>query len=73
MVPVLRVRCLDDLTQYFHSFLIGGAGSFVVTADDFEDFHYAMEIKLHREINGPSLGQSTVPQIVTVDEAAANG
>lgn len=47
----------DDLTEYFYSFLIGGAGSFVVTANDFEDFQDAMEIKLHREISGPTLGQ----------------
>ena len=48
---------LDDLTQYFYSFLIGGQGAFVVTASDFDDFHDAMEIKLHREISGGSFAR----------------
>ena len=43
-----------DLTQYFYRVVIGGAGAFVETADDFPVFEKAMERKLYREINGPS-------------------
>ncbi len=42
----------DDLTNYFHQFIIGGNGAFVITADDFEDFERAMKIKLLKEISG---------------------
>lgn len=42
----------DDLTDYFGASLIGGAGAFVVTANNHEDFGKAMQIKLFREING---------------------
>jgi len=42
----------NDLTGYFRRNLIGGAGAFVVTADEFEDFSAAMRIKLLREIKG---------------------
>ncbi len=44
----------DDLTRYFYQYLVAGPGAFVVTADEFEDFHEAMQIKLLREISGPS-------------------
>lgn len=43
-----------DLTQYFYRVVIGGAGAFVETADDFPVFEKAMEMKLYREISGPS-------------------
>ncbi len=42
----------DDLSDYFSAWLIGGAGAFVVTVDDHEDFGKAMRTKLLREING---------------------
>ncbi len=64
---------LDDLTQYFYSFLIGGTGSFVVTASDFDTFHEAMEIKLHREINGPIFGQGPQPDIAIVKALGQKG
>lgn len=41
-----------DLTPYFERYVAGGPGSFVITADGFEDFTRAMEIKLLREISG---------------------
>jgi hypothetical protein len=62
----------DDLTEYFFSYLIGGAGSFVVTANDFEDFQDAMEIKLHREISGPILGQ-LAPMILSAPRQRRQG
>lgn len=46
-----------DLTQYFYRVVIGGAGAFVETADDFPVFEKAMERKLYREISGPSFAQ----------------
>jgi len=42
----------NDLTTYFYSYVIGGPQAFVATADDFEDFTDAMQIKLLREISG---------------------
>lgn len=41
-----------DLTDYFYARVIGGKRSFVVTANDWEDFGRAMQIKLLREISG---------------------
>lgn len=46
-----------DLTQYFYRVVIGGAGAFVETADDFPVFAKAMEMKLYREISGPSVAE----------------
>ena len=43
-----------DLTQYFYRVVIGGEGAFVETASDFPVFTKAMELKLYREISGPS-------------------
>ncbi len=43
-----------DLTRYFNRVVIGGAGAFVETADDFPVFAKAIERKLYREISGPS-------------------
>ncbi len=39
----------DDLTGYFWENVITGEGSFVVTADGFEDYGAKMRIKLRRE------------------------
>lgn len=47
----------DDLTTYFHRFLIGGPAAFVITAEEFEDFSDAMRRKLHREITGPEVSR----------------
>ena len=41
-----------DLTPYFERYVVGGPSAFVITADGFEDFTRAMEIKLLREISG---------------------
>jgi Ca-activated chloride channel family protein len=49
----------NDLTSYFHRYLITGPGSFVVTAAEFEDFHEAMQIKLLREISGAVFSENT--------------
>ena len=40
------------LDQYFQEFVIGGPGSFMVPADDFDSFHSAVLRKLIREISG---------------------
>lgn len=44
----------DDLpiTDYYRRHLIGGPSAFVITAEGFEDFAKAMEMKLYREIAG---------------------
>ncbi len=42
-----------DLVGYYHANVIGGAGSFVVAADNYEDFAEAMRRKLLREILPP--------------------
>ncbi|SLN10546.1 von Willebrand factor type A domain protein [Roseovarius albus] len=49
----------NDLTSYFYRNVIGGTGAFVVTASGFEDFSEAMQIKLHREIEGASYATLT--------------
>lgn len=48
----------DDLTSYFYSYLIGGPNAFVITADEFDDFYEAMQIKLYREIRGALYSQN---------------
>lgn len=40
------------LDQYFHDSVIGGAGAFVIAAEDFESFGNAVRRKLIREIAG---------------------
>ena len=48
------------LSLYFHRHVIAGPQSFVITADDHDDFGIAMRKKLFREINGASF--SAAPQ-----------
>ena len=50
----------DDrgLTSYFYREVIGGKNAFVVTADDFDDFGTAMQVKLYREISGTALSDA---------------
>ncbi|MGI9525373.1 MAG: DUF1194 domain-containing protein [Hyphomicrobiaceae bacterium] len=43
----------DELLAYFRRQVIGGAGSFVISADQFEDYPSAMRRKLLREILPP--------------------
>ncbi len=55
VINALAVEELNNnLTSYFYRYLVAGPGAFVVIADEFEDFHMAMQIKLLREISGPS-------------------
>jgi Protein of unknown function (DUF1194) len=42
-----------DLVEYYHANVIGGAGSFVMSANVYEDFAQAMRRKLLREILPP--------------------
>ena len=63
VINALAVEELNnDLTRYFYRYLVAGPGAFVVTADEFEDFHLAMQIKLLREISGPSFSGGPVRQ-----------
>ena len=49
-LPIEELK--GNLTRYFKNNVIGGPGSFVVTAEDFDDFRRAMRLKLLREISG---------------------
>ena len=42
-----------DLRDHYTNHVIGGPGSFMMTAKDFEDFRIAIRAKLVREITGP--------------------
>ncbi len=42
-----------DLRQHYSNHVIGGPGSFMMTAKNFEDFRVAIRAKLVREITGP--------------------
>ena len=41
----------DGLAAYYRLNVTGGPGSFVISADDFEDFAKAMKRKLGRELS----------------------
>lgn len=43
------------LNHYFEKYIIGGYGSFVIVANDYDDFQKAIYRKLLREIIGPRL------------------
>ena len=47
-----------DLETYYRDHVIGGAGSFVITAVDYVDFARAIKIKLLREILGAIVSQA---------------
>ncbi len=40
------------ITRYYSQHVIGGPNAFVITAEDFDDFARAMEMKLYREVAG---------------------
>ncbi len=42
-----------DLREHYANHVIGGPGSFMMTAKDFDDFRTAIRAKLVREITGP--------------------
>ena len=44
-----------DLDQYYRETVVGGAGAFLIVADDYEDFVSAIRRKLIREIGGPAV------------------
>ncbi len=46
-----------DLTAYYQAWVVGGPGSFLLTADDFTDFAVAMKRKLYFEIVGPAIAR----------------
>jgi hypothetical protein len=50
-----------SLTDYYENFVIGGEGSFVLTAATFEDFEAAMLRKLQIEISGGDPTEVPVP------------
>ena len=46
-----------DLDRYYLAGVVGGPGSFLVTAEDYEAFARAIERKLYFEITGPPLSE----------------
>lgn len=44
-----------DLTRYYLAGVVGGPGSFLLTAVDFDDFAESMRRKLYFEIVGPPI------------------
>ena len=46
-----------DLTAYYQAWVVGGPGSFLLTADDFTDFAVSMKRKLYFEIVGPAIAR----------------
>ncbi len=56
------------LAAYYRAHVTGGPGSFVISANDFEDFARAMKRKLGREL---TVQLSTVPSPTTDDRHAA--
>lgn len=44
-----------DLAGYYLAWVVGGPGSFLLTADDYNDFIEAIRRKLHMEIVGPPI------------------
>ncbi|WP_420347454.1 DUF1194 domain-containing protein [Pelagibius sp.] len=47
-----------DLASYYQAWVVGGPGSFLLTADDFADFAVSMKRKLYFEIVGPAIAHS---------------
>ena len=58
-----------DLTRYYLAGVVGGPGSFLLTAVDFEDFAESMRRKLYFEIVGPPI--SAVPRKKLIGEPAS--
>jgi hypothetical protein len=50
-----------DVREHYANHVIGGAGAFMMTADDFSDFAAAIRRKLVREIAGPATAELSVP------------
>ncbi len=53
---------LPHLDRYVRKYLIGGAGSFVMVARDYDDFAAAMTRKLLREIDSAPLARRQAPR-----------
>lgn len=53
----LNPNRMGALTNYYNARVIKGPGTFVETADDFEDFGEAMRRKLIRELNSLVIGE----------------
>ena len=53
-LPILNE--IPDLAEYFKTHIMGGSGSFIQVAKDYEDFSHAIKVKLAREIKGHWFG-----------------
>ncbi len=50
-----------DLDSYYREAVVGGPGSFLMIADDYQDFVTAIRRKLVREIGGPAIASRLSP------------
>jgi hypothetical protein len=50
---------IPDLTEYYRDNVLVGAGSFVLPADDFQDYARAIKKKLLRELSPAVIGQKS--------------
>ncbi len=61
-----------DLARYYVAGVVGGPGSFLITADDFQDFAVAMRRKLYFEIVGPPIVEAPPESDGPVTPAASS-
>lgn len=59
-----------QLTDYYQAWVVGGPGSFLLTADDFDDFAVAMQRKLHFEISGAPIAAAPGSGLYAQDQSA---
>ena len=55
-LPLDHELLFDRLSTWYREMVIQGPGSFVIVAEDFEDFARAMRLKLLRELMPPLMG-----------------
>lgn len=58
-----------ELTDYYRAWVVGGAGSFLLTADDFDDFAEAMQRKLLFEISGAPIAAAPGTGLYAQDQS----
>ena len=59
-----------ELTDYYQAWVVGGPGSFLLTANDFDDFAVAMQRKLHFEISGAPIAAAPGSGLYAQDQSA---
>ena len=65
-ITVNGVAILNEdlgVDHFYLNHVIGGAGAFLITATDFDDFSRAIRQKLIREISGPAIVEAPLPTV----------